>query len=194
LRSARDCRPLEPARARGFTLVELLIAFAVLTTLVAIATPAILQSWQSYRLSSAAGNAADLLARARYEAIRKNTTLDCALGQASANAELWIDLNKNAVADPGEPVVLLPGDIPALGAGVAPSPGSMGYASAATLTGSVAFNSRGVVDYGGNPPVVYALYLGVSGAPQYGYRAVTVTPMGQVKVWSAVAGGAWHSP
>jgi Tfp pilus assembly protein FimT len=180
--------------ARGFTLLELLIVFAILFTLAAVATPAVMQSWQSYRLSGAAGNVASLLARTRYEAIRRNTTLDCSLTAQGANQALWIDLNKNGAVDPGEPEVLLPGDIPLVGSGVAPSPASMNYQNVQTLAGSVAFNARGVVNYGNNPAVVYAVYLGVSGASQYGYRAVTVTPMGQVKVWSAVAGGAWHSP
>jgi len=180
--------------ARGFSLLELIIAFVVMLTLAAVAIPAILPAWESYRLSGAAGNVANLIARARFEAIRQNTTLNCSLGQAGVNAQLWIDLNKNGVADPGEPLVLLPGDIPPLGAGVAPSPASMGYSSVQTLTGSIAFNARGVVDYGGNRPVVYALYLGIAGAPQFGYRAITVTPMGQVTVWSAVANGAWHNP
>jgi prepilin-type N-terminal cleavage/methylation domain-containing protein len=180
--------------SRGFSLVELLIAFAVLLTLAAVATPAVMQSWQSYRLSSAAGNVASLLARTRYEAIRQNTTLNCSLTQQGSNQGLWIDLNKNGAADPGEPIVLLPADVQPVGPGVAPSPDSMNYPNVETLTGSVAFNARGVVDDGGSPPVVYALYLGIAGAPQYGYRAITVTPMGQVKVWSAVADGAWHSP
>ncbi len=178
----------------GFTLAELLIAFVVLLTIAAVATPAVMQSWHSYRLSSAAGDVASLLARARYEAIRQNTTLNCSLTQQGSNEGLWIDLNKNGAVDPGEPIVLLPADIELVGAGTAPSPASMNYASVATLAGSVAFNARGVVDYGSSAPVVYALYLGVSGAPEYGYRAVTVTPMGQVKLWSASAGGAWHSP
>jgi hypothetical protein len=95
--------------------------------------------------------------------------------------------------DATEQQVLLPTDIQSLSAGVAPGPSSMNFANAQIPGSSVAFDARGTVQDAGTP-IVYAIYLGNSARPTDGYRAITLTPVGRVKVWSASSGGLWHSP
>lgn len=195
----------ERARRRaeaGFTLVELCVSVVVMMIIAAIAIPSIMQGWNSYRLTSAADSVAGLLERTRFEAIQRNTRLAC-IGAAANGFTVGIDENANNAVDPNEPQVVLPGPATFVLAGVAPGPASMGaaYAGAvippnppgvANLFGSVTFNARGttVTTLGGVAPY-YVVYIGIPGQPTYGYRAVTITPMGQVKVWQAAAGGGW---
>lgn len=183
----------------GFTLVELMVSVVVMMIIAAIAIPSILQGWNSYRLTSAADSVAGLLERTRFEAIQRNIRLAC-IGVAAANGfTVGIDENANGLVDGNEPRVILPGPATFILGGVAPGPASMGaaYAGAvippgvSNLFGSVTFNARGttVTAAGGTAPY-YVVYIGIPNQPTYGYRAVTVTPMGQVKVWQA-AGGGW---
>ncbi|HKW87862.1 MAG TPA: GspH/FimT family pseudopilin [Candidatus Acidoferrales bacterium] len=185
---------------KGFTTVELMVSLGVMVVIAAIAVPSLLQGWNSYRLTSAAGNIAGLLERARFEAIRRNTRIAC-IGAPQANGfAIWIDLNGNGALDPGEPEVIFNGAAVPMAAGTAPGPASMGaaYANAivppgpATQYGSVSFNARGTtVTAAGLTAPYYVVYLGMTNQPTYGYRAVTITPMGQVKTWFAQANGAW---
>jgi hypothetical protein len=65
--------------------------------------------------------------------------------------------------------------------------------TAALGGGCISFNSRGVVDYtncGGGVQSVWFISLGLTNNIG-GYRAVTLTPMGQAKSWTAPASGTW---
>ena len=191
----RDERPKRKAEI-GFTLIEVTVSVVVMMIIAAIAIPSIMQGWNSYRLTSAADSVAGLLERTRFEAIHKNARLSCIGAPVGAGWAIGIDENGNNAIDPNEPQVILPGPATLVGAGVAPGPASMGagYAGAITPPGNgMTFDARGTVYFGGVPggPVTYIAYVGIPNQPQYGYRAVTITPMGQVKVWQAAAGGGW---
>lgn len=190
------------ARARvkadaGFSLIELSVSLIVMMIIAAIAIPSVLQGWNSYRLTSAAGSVAGLLERTRFEAIHNNSRLTCLSVTPGGLLTIGIDENANAQIDGNEPRVILPGPATIVAAGVAPAPASMGaaYAGAAAITppGIVAtFDARGTVFSGaGGPPPPYVVYFGISNQPKYGYRAVTISAMGQVKTWAASSGGTW---
>ena len=178
----------------GFSLIELSVSLIVMMIIAAIAIPSILQGWNSYRLTSAADSVAGLLERTRFEAIHKNARLSCVAAQVGGLWVVAIDENGNGQPDPTEPQVDLPGPATFVGAGVAPGPASMGpsYAAAIIPNGSLTFDARGTVVAGAGPggAVPFVLYFGIPNQPTYGYRAVTITLMGQVKVWQA-AGGGW---
>ena len=178
----------------GFTLVEVTVSTLVLLILAAIAIPSILHSLRIYRLSGAAQNVALLLQLARYDAIRGNTTVNFRTQTVNNVVYAWIDLNGNGVRDATEPTVQISSDIQILGAGVVPPPASMGYANLQTAGAVISFDPRGTVNFGAGPSVVNAIYLGYPQQTTYGFRAVTLTPMAQMKVWSAAQGGNWHSP
>jgi len=65
-----------------------------------------------------------------------------------------------------------------------------------TLSGannSITYDARGAVALGGNPPTtVSVLYLGNTGNPDFGYRAVVLLPSGITQVWTAPGGGNWR--
>ena len=160
--------------------------------LAAIATPTLLQAWNSYRLTSAADSVAGILDRARFEAIHKNARLTCIAVLKPAGWVVGIDENGNGIIDANEPQVILPGPPALLAAGIAPGSGTFGYATVATPPGNlVTFDPRGTIYFGANPVVTaYVFYMGIPNQATYGYRAVTITQMGQTKVWMA-AGNAW---
>ena len=182
----------------GFTLVELTVSVVVMMIIAAIAIPSIMQGWNSYRLTSAADSVAGLLERTRFEAIHKNGQLRCLSVTPGGNLVIGIDENASGGIDPSEPKIILSGPATVIGGGIAPVPASMGaaYVAAATVNppGLVAtFDARGTVVPGAGPggAVPFVLYFGIPNQPRFGYRAVTITPMGQVKVWQAAAGGGW---
>ncbi len=168
---------------------------AIILVLTAVAIPAVNQGIQAYRMSGAATDLANILERTRYEAIRRNTTVSCRYVLVGGRSLVYIDLNNNSTADRTEPQVVFPQEAQILPAGVAPAPSSMGAAYANAVippTPAITFDSRGTVFYGANPTAVYVIYLGQTAlANKNGYRAVTVTPTGRTKVWSAAKYGAW---
>lgn len=109
-------------RHRGFTMVELLIALAILAILFAAAMP----SWAHYFSTSAlrerAGALADSFLIARTEAIRRGGRVAVCPGskdlcdpQAPGWEAGWLvfaDDNRNGVRDPGEGVILREGFAP----------------------------------------------------------------------------------
>lgn len=181
-------------REAGFSLVELGITLIVMLIIMAIALPRLMSGWNAYRLTSAASSVAGLLQRARFEAIHKNANVSV-LGQPVGGVFTFgIDENGNGLIDPSEPQIQLPGPATLINAGIAPGPVSMGpsYAAAAVPpTNSVAFDPRGtVVPIPGTPPP-YIAYFGITNQPQYGFRAITITAMGQVKTWVASQNSTW---
>jgi prepilin-type N-terminal cleavage/methylation domain-containing protein len=183
------------AASHGFSLIEIMVVVAVMMVVSAIAIPAVMESWAIYRMNSAAVDVSGILKRTRFEAIRSNTVVNCLIQQQGNNWILGADLNNNGAIDPTEPQVLLSGPVQLLPAGVAPGPTSMGYPTAQVpYPGAIAFDPRGGVNFGGNPQVVYVLYLGYTGQGRYGYRAVTVLPLATTKIWSSGATGLWRGP
>lgn len=100
-------------RAKGFTLVELMITIVVLAILTSIAFPSFQASLRSNRVATASNELMASLALARSEAIRggrgggvcaskKGEACD---GNWNDGWVVWTDNNANRQFDPGEPVV-----------------------------------------------------------------------------------------
>ncbi len=179
-------------------MVETLIVAAIVLVLTAVAIPILHRGLQAYKLSAAATNVANIIQRTRYEAIRQNTTISCRYQPLGSTGVIWIDLNNNLTLDATEPQVLLPPEAQTLPAGIAPGLSSMGaaYLNAVVPSGSITFDSRGTVNFGGvgGVPVVYVVYLGSAAlANTNGYKAITVAPTGKIKVWTASAYGSWYT-
>lgn len=66
------------SRARGFTLLELLVVVAIILILSAVATPALLRSIRGYQLENTTRQIASMIMRTRYEAIQRNQRVDTA--------------------------------------------------------------------------------------------------------------------
>lgn len=173
----------------------MVVTLAIGLILMGFALPVVVGAIQNYRLNSIAQQTASLIDLARYTAIRRNMLISLQTVQQNGNTILYVDLNGNTTLAGNDPMVVIPNDMQiADGQALTPSPTSMGLGPTTDFGGTITFDYRGVVVFSGpvaaNP---YFLALGYVSQAQYGTRAVTVTPMGQTKMWTAPSGGTWSS-
>jgi prepilin-type N-terminal cleavage/methylation domain-containing protein len=185
--------------SNGFSLIEVVVALAVILLLSAIALPAFLNAYRMYQLTDGATQFAGLLKFTRYEAIRLNKTVNCLVQQVASVppvTNIWADSDVDGVEDPNEKQLVFSGAVNLVPA--AAVPGAAGLAAAANVpvlttlplaAGVVPFDQRGA----GNPAFVYVFYLSNLGDPSVGARAVIVFPSGSVQIWKADSGGNWVS-
>ncbi|MDP3699920.1 MAG: GspH/FimT family pseudopilin [Hylemonella sp.] len=103
------------ALQKGYSLIELLVALSLVTTLMAWAVPTLSDVIHSVRVNTGTQALATSLALARSEAVKRNArVVMCKSAQGTACEpdaaweQGWIvfhDLNSNGVVDAGEPVV-----------------------------------------------------------------------------------------
>jgi type II secretory pathway pseudopilin PulG len=182
-------------------LVELVVSLVIVATLTAIAIPSVMNSLRAYQLNDAAARVSDMLKFTRFEAVRKNTQVNCLLRQVAGG--YWAvgeDKNVDGTIDPNDPQVVLTGFatlLPANGPPTTPILTALGVGALTTLSGvpgSVTFDARGAVRTGIGGTItanVFIIYVGNASQPQYGYRAVLVLPAGGTQVWTAPPGGTW---
>jgi Tfp pilus assembly protein FimT len=172
---------------------ELVIAVAVILIISAMAIPSITKNLRIYQLNDAANQLAGILKFTRYEAIRRNSPINCVNAQSTANgpANVWADDNADNVEQATERQILLGSTVTLQAPGVVPSTAALATAvGAGALTavspsaGSVTFDQRGAVI----PPAIYVFYVGNTTPGDTGFRAVIVLPSGSVQVWTYTAG------
>jgi Tfp pilus assembly protein PilE len=181
-------------------MVELAVSMTVVLILTAIAIPSFMRSIRTYQLNDAAARLSDQLKFTRFEAVRRNTQINCQLKQFGADWIVWTDSNGDGALDPTEKQFVITGFVTLLPSGAAPSPAAITTAlSGASLTtksgtnGSVTFDARGAIRVGGNVSAnVFVFYLGSATNPEFGYRAVILLPSGSTQIWTAPAGGPWQ--
>src|SRR5258708_35287066 len=83
-----------------------------------VALAVLLGEIQSSRLNSIAQQTAELIALARYTAIRRNSVVSLLL--TPDNTTFFVDVNGNGKLDTGEPLVMLPSEMQ-IGNGGSPS-------------------------------------------------------------------------
>jgi len=192
----RLCRHTLSKSSRGFSVVELVVALAVALVLAAIAIPSIMTTYSQYRLGVQASLIANQLDLLRMNAVRGNTTFTLYSTTSGSNTVLYIDLNKNSALDSTDPQVVLPADMQisnslSTAPTDMPDSSSMGTPYSTTLklpSTGISFTSNGTISGAAGP---YFIVIGYSNNSKYGYRAITVTPMGEVKVWTTSSGGTW---
>lgn len=178
-------------KSKGFSLTELLIVVAIISILTAVSVPSIWRTVKTYRLQGHARGVSDLLQRARYEAIKRNKTIAARLLNGSDPGTVYIDLDGNNAMGRTEPRALLASGMAFLGSGSVPSTDSMGYGLTTVPSGIVAFDSRGTVDYLDGAPAVYVVFVGFPEDSSCGYRAISLTPAGRMRMWKAEKNGSW---
>ncbi len=180
-------------KSQGFSITELIVAFGVILVVAAIAAPQVTRAVRIYRLNGAASDVANMIQRARYEAIRRNVITRARAVQGAGGGgqwQVWVDNDNDAAIDNDEPFIFVPSDMSFLGMGQVPPVNSMGYPNVQLpANNAIAFDSRGTLDFGvGGAPAVIVVFLGIPTDPSYGYRAIAITPAGKTRVWRASGG------
>lgn len=185
---------------RGFSLLELLIVVGIVLVIAAMATPSLLNTVRRYQLESSARNAASVVMRARYEAIRLNQRVSTLYVAPAGNNPAFFGVDEenppDGILQATEPQMPLSTAVRMVGPGFGvPLLTTMGpkYA-AATILGppnyQITFDPVGTVVYqptvgAGNPWIesntVYVLLLQHNITQQW--AAVTITPAGRFRVW-----------
>jgi len=109
--SPRRARQAE--HSQGFSLVELLVVLALLSVIVGIGLPAMLNSLNRSRLAAFAQQTASAMQAARLEAIKRSTVTRVEIHfSANSNSVIaYVDTNKNNVYDPPNPSTPTANDI-----------------------------------------------------------------------------------
>ncbi len=164
--------------------------------MMAVAVPNAVSQYRQYRLTSTAVGLANFLQRCRYDSIRLNTSVTCYYTPAPAGFTFWADDNNNFIADATESQYFFPGDLQLNPAG-APGPASTNAPAAVVPAAGVGaatgitFTPRGGVFPAGSAYIFSIGYPAPAGADNYGYRAITISPLGKTKVWGASKGTTW---
>jgi len=185
-------------RSHGFSMIELLAVMAVILVVSAISTPSFMHAYQYYQVSNAASSMANVIKYTRYEAIRRNTPINCVIGPAPVGTIAWTDSNGNGVADNVEQQLTFSTAVTLLAPGNLPGGAVPGLVLAANVgpliplgntAAVVQFDQRGAV----NPPPAGALvsFVGNTLVPGAGYRAIILLPSGSMQLWKADANGTW---
>lgn len=182
-------------RMCGFSMVELVVALAVILTIMGVGLPSFVRAYRTYQMSDAVTRIANLLKLARFEAIRRNTPVNFRILQAGTARNVWVDSNGNGNMDAVETQAVFTGTVGPIQSGAAPGAGTLaaavGVPAVAYLSptnATVTFDQRGAV----NPVAVSALFVGNTAADGLGAQAVILLPSGSVQVWSVDAVGNWH--
>src|SRR5438445_7845904 len=90
----------------GFSLIELLIVVAISMIAAAMALPLVSNAVNQIHLSSSATDYANLLQRARMRAVQDDTYYQIRTQTLSGDPIAYVDINKNARYDTGEPMMV----------------------------------------------------------------------------------------
>jgi prepilin-type N-terminal cleavage/methylation domain-containing protein len=184
------------ADASGFSLVEMMMTLAIGLILLSVAMPTMIGAIQGYRLNSAAQQISNFIDMTRYTAIRNNRVTSLQSTVQNGATVLYIDVDGDGRLEANEPRMLLPTDMVfANGDSLLPDRAGLHLGTPQDFVNTITFDSRGVLNFGpgGIAPATYLLALGFANRADSGYRAVTVSPMGQTKLWNGPASGTWSA-
>jgi Tfp pilus assembly protein FimT len=180
----------------GFSILELLVVVAIMMIVMAVTVPSFMAMVQNYKLSSAVEDLSAVIKFTRYEAIRLNTPITCRTQVVAGTTTVWSDSNpKNGALDPTEKRVVFTGNVNLVAAGAVAGNAALATATnipaltaVSPATGTFTFDARGAV----TGAAVYVLYVGNTGAPNAGYRALILLPSGSVETWKGDTTAAGH--
>jgi prepilin-type N-terminal cleavage/methylation domain-containing protein len=193
-----------PEKARGFSLLELMVVLAVVSILTAMAVPRLLSAVSDISLRYAASDFSGLIQSARIQAVRKNTFYTIVPGNLpSGTPAYYLDLPKAGVYTNGDPMLpISPGVTvwPGIGSG-APNEGAFIASLNFTVNpgGSpISFNARGLPCVAAvnacpqTPGQGFVVFMSkatvMGGVP---WAAVVINPSGHIQLWTSDANGNW---
>jgi prepilin-type N-terminal cleavage/methylation domain-containing protein len=178
----------------GFSLVECIIVFAVIATVLGIATPKIARTLRQYKINTAMRQMADVIQKAKVEAVAENRKASLVVDSASRKFGLVVyDDNQNIIRTDYVPLpdgvnFARPTGMTAPLAG-APTSSDISFPSqgGSTTKFQQDFTSRGFLKVV-TPGDMHAVYFSNGGE----YRAITVNSIGGVQTWQWDGNG-WKS-
>jgi prepilin-type N-terminal cleavage/methylation domain-containing protein len=189
---------------QGFSLIEVLIALAVIIILTGIALPSVLNAVSDIGLRYSATNLSGLLQSARIQAVRRNTffTVDEAT-LPSGDPGYYIDIPKAGVYTLGDPVLPLSTQVTVhagIGSG-APNEGAFIASLNFTINpggSNPSFNARGLpcVAAGNacpqNPGQGFVMFLSKPAfMGNVNWSSIVINPSGRVQIWTCDGAGNW---
>ncbi len=187
---------LRPMRKQelGFSLIEGIVVFAVMATVLGIATPKITRAMRQYRINVAMRQMADLIQKAKVEAVAENRKASLVVDSANRKFGLMVyDDNLNIIRTdylplPDGVVFTRPAGLTAPLSGV-PTTSDISFPlqSGSTTIFQQDFTSRGFLKVA-SPGDMHVVYFG-NGAD---YRAITLNNIGGIQTWKWDA-GSWKS-
>ncbi|HJQ24471.1 MAG TPA: GspH/FimT family pseudopilin [Blastocatellia bacterium] len=172
---------------RGFTVMEATVAVFIVGLIAAFATPKIMNAMRQYRVNTAARQLADLIQRAKVEAVSQNRNVTLRVDTANNRAGLVIrdqsgtEVGVQYIPLPqGVRFVLPAGTVPVPMTG-APTSASVSFPaqSGSTTVFEQDFNSRGFPAVSAG--TINAIYVG---SYNRSYSAVTLNSVGGIRTWS----------
>lgn len=100
-----ECRKSESASSKGFTLVELMIALALVAIIALFGYPALDKLINRNRLLGVATETTNGLRLARYQAIKNSRPTIYSIDPATREILSWVDENDDGLLDAGEEVL-----------------------------------------------------------------------------------------
>jgi prepilin-type N-terminal cleavage/methylation domain-containing protein len=189
---------------RGFSMVELLVVLLIIMVISGIAIPQITTTLRSYQLTSAASQVADTIKFTRFEAIRRNTTMNFLVSWSGVRWGVGTDSNGDGTLQASERQYEVTGNVTLLTTSAVPTSGTLAAAllvpaikgiSGSSATKTIAFDPRGAVNFAassGGVATVYVLFVAPTSLSTQDYRAVVVMPSGITQIWAGNASSAWH--
>ncbi|HLG13211.1 MAG TPA: hypothetical protein VJH03_01640 [Blastocatellia bacterium] len=174
------------SRENGSTLVQAAITVAIIGVVVAFATPKIASGLREHRLSIASRQVADLIQRAKTQAISDNRTSSIVVDTAGQRMGLAVYDDAGAVSRidyvplPSDITFALPPNVsaPLAGAPTAKAVSFPAYDNS-TVVFKQDFTSRGFPSVAA-PGTINAVYLSNGRS----YRGVTMSGVGGLRVWT----------
>ena len=185
---------------QGFSLIELLIVVAISMIAAAMALPLVSNAVNQIHLSSSATDYANLLQRARMQAVQDDTYYQIRTQTLSGDPIAYVDINKNASYDTGEPMMVFASGVTFKAQSAGPALSNLksqflpsGSVAQGSLQSSAIpiFGPRGlpcVVSGSACPylnagsPVSYLLFI--QNTQNNRWEAVTLNPAARIREWA----------
>lgn len=181
---------------RGFSLIEMIVALAILMVMAAILTPLLSNVVSNVKLRYAATDLSGLIQKARIEASRKNTFYSIEQTTlATGEIAYYVDLGKNNTFAAGDPLVEMGRQVNVHSGTGSGAPGETAFATSLNFALDASavlpkFNARGLpcILAGATCPQIpgqgFIYFLSRTSGLGATWASVVVTPSGRVQVWS----------
>lgn len=185
-----------PKGQPGFSVLEMVIAVAMLMFLAGIIAPLMSTAVAGIKLRYSANDLSGLIQKARIEAARKNTFYSIEQTPLSAGVvAYYVDLAKSNTFVAGDPLVELGSQVSVHFGTGSGAPGETAFATSLNFALDSSgvlpkFNARGLpcLLSGGTCPQIpgqgFVYFLSRTSALGTNWASVVVTPSGRVQVWS----------